>query len=60
GARGMALGGSYSALARDVEALYYNPAGLPLMDKRLDGVLTVMPYFADTDYYWLGLAFPFA
>ena len=32
GARGMALGGSFTALANDAEALYYNPAGLPLME----------------------------
>lgn len=60
GARGMALGGSFSALVQDVEALYYNPAGLPLMQNGLETALTVMPYFADTDYYWLGLAFPFS
>jgi len=60
GARGMALGGSYSALVQDVEALYYNPAGLPMMNKGLDVMLSVMPYFADTDYFWLGFAFPFS
>ncbi len=60
GARGMALGGSFSALVRDVEALYYNPAGLPLMENRLQGLFTVMPYFADTEYFWLGVASPFA
>lgn len=59
GARGMALGGSYTALARDVEALYYNPAGLPMMETGLQGMVTVMPYFADTDYFWTGFAFPF-
>ncbi len=60
GARGMALGGSYTALTRDVEALYYNPAGLPMMDNGLEAALTVFPYFADTNYLWMGLAFPFA
>lgn len=59
GARGMALGGSFTALASDVEALYYNPAGLPLMETGLQGMVTVMPYFADTDYFWTGVAFPF-
>lgn len=58
GARGMALGSSFAALARDVEALYYNPAGLPLMDGP-QTMLTIMPYFADTNYFWAGLAFPF-
>ncbi len=56
----MALGGSYTALVNDVEALYYNPAGLPLMENGLQGMLTVMPYFADTNYFWMGLAFPFS
>jgi hypothetical protein len=59
GARGMALGQSFSAIARDVEALYYNPAGLPLMESSFEAMASFMPYFADTDYYWLGLAFPF-
>lgn len=59
GARGMALGSSFAALVRDVEALYYNPAGLPLMDGP-QGMFTFMPYFADTDYFWAGFAFPFA
>ncbi len=60
GARGMALGGSFSALVRDVEALYYNPAGLALMEGGVQAMVTVMPYFAGTDYYWVGLAFPWA
>ncbi|UCF21471.1 MAG: PorV/PorQ family protein [Gemmatimonadota bacterium] len=60
GARGMSLGGAYTALARDVEALYYNPAGLPMMENGLEAALTIFPYFADTDYLWMGLAFPFA
>lgn len=60
GARGMALGGSYTAMANDVEALYYNPAGLPLMESSLQVMASAMPYFADTNYFWLGLAFPFS
>lgn len=32
GARGTALGGAYAALSSDVSALYYNPAGLTLME----------------------------
>jgi hypothetical protein len=60
GARGMALGGSFTAMASDVEALYYNPAGLPLMEPGLQVMATAMPYFANTNYFWLGLAFPFS
>ncbi len=60
GARGMALGGSFAAIVNDVESMYYNPAGLPLMETGLQGMLSVQPYFADTNYYWMGLAFPFS
>jgi hypothetical protein len=59
GARGMALGPASAAITRDVDALYYNPANLPLLDGREVG-LTVMPYFADTRYMWMGAAFPLA
>lgn len=34
GARPLAMGGSYSALAKDSSAVYYNPAGLGLMNGR--------------------------
>ncbi|MEN8145670.1 MAG: PorV/PorQ family protein, partial [Gemmatimonadota bacterium] len=57
GARGMALNGAFSTIVDDVNALHYNPAGLPLMDGP-QAQVTIMPYFADTDYYWAGLAFP--
>jgi hypothetical protein len=57
GARGMAVGPAFAALSRDVESLYYNPAGLPLMDGLQFG-FTMMPYFADTNYLWAGLALP--
>jgi len=59
GARGMALGGSFATIVDDVNALYYNPAGLTAMQGP-EVALTLMPYFADTDYYWTGLAFPFS
>jgi len=59
GARGMALGGSFATIVDDVNSLYYNPAGLPMLDGP-EVALTLMPYFADTDYYWAGLALPFS
>jgi hypothetical protein len=59
GARGMALGPAFSAMTRDVESLYYNPASLSLMEGMEAGV-TVMPYFADTRYLWAGVAMPIA
>lgn len=57
GARGAALGGSYAALANDIEALYWNPAGLALMERAGMAVGTYT-YIADTRYSWGGLAFP--
>jgi len=57
GARGMALGPAFSALTRDVEALFYNPAALPLMEGA-EARFTMMPYFADTNYLWAGVALP--
>ncbi|MFO7588509.1 MAG: PorV/PorQ family protein [Gemmatimonadota bacterium] len=58
-ARGMALGGGASTIVDDVSALHYNPANLVFLPGP-QAALTVMPYFADTDYYWAGLAFPFS
>ena len=59
GARGMALGPSYSAIVRNVESVYYNPAGLPLMESA-QAMATILPYFADTDYFWAGVGLPLA
>jgi hypothetical protein len=59
GARGTALGGSFAAIATDVSALYYNPAGVALLER---AALTVgtYDYVADTRYSWGGVAFPFS
>jgi len=57
GARGQALGGAYSALATDVTAMYYNPAGLAQLAR--PGVMfSANSYIAETNYAWAGLAFP--
>jgi hypothetical protein len=57
GARGAALGGPFAAIANDVEALYWNPAGLALME-RPGFTVGTYSYLADTRYSWAGLAFP--
>lgn len=57
GARGAALGGAYAALANDVEALYYNPGSLALME-RPGLTVGTYTYLADTRYTWGGMAFP--
>lgn len=59
GARGTALGGAYGALANDVSALYYNPAGVALLEKPGLTVGTYN-YVAGTNYTWGGVAFPFS
>ncbi len=57
GARGAALGGSFATIADDVTALYWNPAGLALME-RPGATFSTYDYIADTRYSWVGLAFP--
>ncbi len=57
GARGAALGGAYAALATDVSALYYNPAGLAQLS-RPGAMVSTYDYVADTRYSWVGVAFP--
>jgi hypothetical protein len=59
GARGTALGGAYAALATDVTALYYNPAGLAQIG-RPGAMVSSYSYLADTRYSWFGAAFPMA
>lgn len=59
GARGTALGGAFAALAEDVSALYYNPAGSALLE-RPGAMLSTYDYVADTRYSWVGIAFPFS
>jgi hypothetical protein len=59
GARGTALGGAFAAIATDVSALYYNPAGAALIEQ--PGILLgTYDYVADTRYSWGGVAFPFS
>jgi hypothetical protein len=57
GARGLALGGAYSALATDVSALYYNPAGAAQI-ARPGAIVSTYSYAVSTRYVWAGLALP--
>ena len=57
GARGLALGGAYAALATDVSALYYNPAGAAQI-ARPGVMISSYSYAANTRYVWAGLALP--
>ncbi|MBI4369802.1 MAG: PorV/PorQ family protein [Elusimicrobia bacterium] len=53
GARAAAMGGAFSALADDVTAIYWNPAGLAQLQKR-EVSLSYNSYFADTSGQFLG------
>jgi hypothetical protein len=57
GARGLALGGAYAALATDVSALYYNPAGTAQIE-RPGAMVSSYSYAVNTRYVWAGLALP--
>src|SRR6478672_8110502 len=59
GARGTALGGSFAAIATDVSAFYYIPAGVSMLD-RPGVMLGTYDYVANTRYSWAGVAFPFS
>jgi hypothetical protein len=59
GARGTALGGAFAAIATDVSALYYNPAGVAMLER--PGLMVgTYDYVAGTRYSWGGVAFPFS
>lgn len=57
GARATALGSAFTALSSDISALYWNPAGLSLMQGR-ELMLSHIDYIADTRYTWFGVATP--
>jgi hypothetical protein len=57
-ARGAALGAGFGALATDISAMYYNPAGLAQL-ARPGLMASSMKYIADTKLNWLGFAVPF-
>jgi hypothetical protein len=59
GARAAALGGSYSAIATDATALYWNPAGIVLSPEDKVSVFAAhTEYIADTGYDWVGVVVP--
>jgi Uncharacterised protein family (UPF0164) len=58
-ARGAALGGTFAALANDLGSMYYNPAGLALME-RPGAMASSMKYIASTNYTYGAIGFPFS
>lgn len=57
GARAKAMGDAYSALAQGIEASYYNPAGLPFLDKK-EAVASYRFLSLDRQYTFLGFGLP--
>lgn len=56
-ARGAALGSSYAALVTDVSSMFWNPAGLAMIDGR-QAMFSYTAYVADTHHLWGGVAVP--
>lgn len=50
GARGVALGGAYSALVNDASALYWNPAAISFLDRNSEVFLNHISYVVDIQY----------
>jgi len=59
GARALGLGSAYTAVANDVTALHWNPAGLSQIEKREVGAMHA-ELFADSRYDFFGYAHPTA
>ncbi len=55
GARPLAMGGAYSAMVKDASSLYYNPAGLSMMNSRNVSLMHTT-LFEGMSYDYLGYA----
>ncbi len=59
GARGIGMGGACSAVLDDISAIWWNPAGLGLLDQK-EVMLTVVDYTLDLSYSYAAFAAPIA
>jgi len=59
GARGIGMGGACTAVLDDISAIWWNPAGLGLMDQK-EVMLTVVDYTMDLSYSYAAFATPIA
>ena len=57
GARAMGMAGAFSSLADDATAIYWNPAGMSILDKR-EVSLSYNAYFKDTSSQFASYAHP--
>lgn len=57
GPRANAMGGAFTSISNDASALYWNPAGIALVDK-YEGLFTYTTLFADINTDFLGVVIP--
>ncbi len=57
GARGIGMGNAYTAVADDISAIWWNPAGLGFIDQK-ELMLTVVDYTLDLSYSYAAAAIP--
>lgn len=57
GARAMGMGGSFTAVANDINTIYWNPAGIANMDRPIIG-FTHTEWFADISHDYAGIVLP--
>jgi hypothetical protein len=57
GPRANAMGGAFSSISNDAEAMYWNPAGLAMFDKN-QAIVTYTKMFADINLNYFGAALP--
>lgn len=57
GARAIAMGGTYTALAEDILALYWNPAGLARIGGNGEAMFNHAEWLADTQYDYAAFSF---
>ena len=57
GPRANAMGGAFAAIADDASSMYWNPAGIGLVDK-FEGIFTYTEMFADINLNYFGIVIP--
>ena len=57
GAKAIGMGGSFVAISDDITALYWNPAGISLLQKKT-GIVSHNNWIADSDFEYIALVIP--
>src|SRR4030066_1696025 len=57
GPRANAMGGAFTSLANDASAMYWNPAGIALIDQ-YQAIFTYTKLFADINLNYFGIVIP--